>query len=410
MIKEKDDDYPKGYVETPEDLEGNPTLFVEQLPETLRNGIWDRVEVELVRLQTTKHRSYVLSPQAQVSIARLTEGYHEEGVTGQNTGVDYRVRDRVRRNIRAVLAYVLSVDGDVFFELSRGEETIFKQLLVLNEESRRIERIRTDPQVQVALQDVPHLDRILFYFQKYLTVQPLFDELQIPYGEGDRDISSYNHTLKTVWFSGGETKTKGKGVEKLARRIVFADWLQSDTNWYGRRVDWDISRAAAFVLSNPARNEHSLTGLMRHFILEMLDQEYHDLKARGGFDADARLALYFSDNVGNILTDFADVFGAHSYVRYSEMRESPQAFKTFAQRIVHDESYTSIGRGMGAGLIYEEGTKRDWVWAGVRFLENILLTEEKFDPNRQEGALWKTLTSNRLQMMKEARDVIIAIS
>lgn len=330
---------------------------------------------QLIRLDSG--RMFTLKPPERLQVALEAEKLGIDPVA-RKYALNTHVVNTSVRDVTAALIY-LSIRPDTSERKDVKKQV--NKLKCLDQELMEMEKQTLDPEVNKILGDIPHMVEILDSYFHFRSVKPLFNRVDMPYNQAQ--LKTVRRYLKT-----GGTERTLNGLASLSRRYVFAKWLSG----FGDDPDKIISQAAEYVLSNessklsPRQSER--IGTMRAFLTWCMDKEYASM---GGTYALSEDLTLFPENYSGTSQEVIT-----AYRRYGDAGFCPQSLKDYAQLVVNEIPRDERIATLGTYRYYSIARLRSIDWAGIKFLENVLIWPKK-------QFQWSMFMVDTIQVLKEAK-------
>lgn len=295
----------------------------------------------------------ILTPLEKIKIAAEAEKNSDPEVA-KKYGLNRRMVARIKEDVYASFAYVFRPKNSdqPAVALTKREQKKFTILQQIYERRKRVTGILKDPEVKKSLDDLPHLKVVLRTMEKFHTLRPLLERLDVPFNQ--HDLKIYNYYVRSFLFSDKEIG----GIYEVCRKILFANWIQQ-RRVKSNKADNFVEKSAQFVQSQPipkgtALPAYSAARTMKQFINEVGVNTASLLSE----DISQLAKAVVSKKLGSFTEKFADE------------------------------------------LNYSINVKRQLVSLGLLFLDNALLLRDSSQLN------FENLTRNRRAMFSQAREKI----
>ena len=275
----------------------------------------------------------------------------------------------------------------------------------LEREHQAIGRALKDPYVSSLLTKLPHFRDLIKSYYDNESVDVFYRSLEL------EPPQQLNWELLRFLLS----QKGAKNLRNQLTRCLFAKYVKESTNWFDEPIDDKIAKAINVVYETPTHHSSpkQLQFIIeaRHFFNELLRQELsRQMHAhQSNMNPHSFLTDYFVPKEGRTtIRSIEDVNIPETYKRDTEYHLLLKGLTTFAETFVSNQNsflaFAHLNQSQAEGLHYSLATKRQWLWAGRIFLENVLLS-----PARASSS-WSTLSVKRNQIFDELRLGILEIT
>lgn len=357
--------------------------------EQLSNGANEAYLVGLFRKVTSEQETYIDQRAWLQHLSHLTATYDGPSVmrpdlrlklaleaaksgsiraTAKKFSVDSNSIKSALRDAAASLIYLSGyhngqdVDGKVWHRVDRLKEA--------EKTLKAAAEVRNYPSVRPLFDKVPHARNLI---DAYLTWGTARYELE------DAGVTKYTmYQLRSVerFLLEADPEAALDGLTTLARRYVVGCWL-SGKEAYRLWADKGLSDAAVFIFQNqnPGGTNNRKNDTVRDirlFLTEIMFQEFDYVvgKAAPG-DSDSR--QFFPNADGNPAKKREEIDTPGAYSRFSQAGFCPIPLRRYGQLVRDEVPQTERIKLLRPGEFYSDRWKSNLDWAGVKFMENVLL-------------------------------------
>jgi len=341
----------------------NPMSLLFETTDVERELVFGDLRQGLVRLDTVTTNRVAMKPDDKIRIALLYFQGADEREIEQRIDLSSQTVKKCARDVKVVMVRLRSKHFSQYSELDLNEEESrrYAQLIKLEDEAQRIKTILSDRTVGKALSDLPHLQALLETYQMFSTVKPLLESVGLAYSE--QEIQQANAAVRGYLFF-----DKPGRIFTLTRKIVLSKFMHDTTNWYGKHIEKTICEYARLLYIT--KGAPAYRKLARVLFYCLLKEEYDILRADPSVKS-TELALYYPLLKAE-LTE-SDMPGI--WEECAKLEICPTTLLNMIRMYLKGERVKTIARNLKGDLVLGQDYRAILVAAGLRFVENILLTK-----------------------------------
>lgn len=358
------------------------TIYVENEQFDARNKR-EQIIDQLIRLDTITYGPSILTPYERLTVALEAKQLGVNRIA-KKYSLHHKVVQRSLRDVTASQAYLSGQTTNIQDnEVAKRVASLYH----IDEEIRMLSDGIQKPEIQSILKRVPHVSELFTAYFRWRTVKPHLDELKVPY-------TSYQLRSVGRFLTANTVDASLDGLTQLARRFVFAKLLYEDKG----DVDKKVSEAAFHILTNdfshlPDRIPDRLRS-MRMFLVKIMNLEYQSIE-RLGYATEKDRAFFpkiYSGKIGHV---------ASAYANFARARYYPLALKNYLIMAVNETPISQRVSTLGFDPFYSESWKENIDWAGLKFVEDVVISPPRSRFN------WQIFTVDTGEILKEAKQKML---